>query len=329
MSARTRNWALGCGAIILAVVAAFAAVFHVYGPVATGATISKPIYVIKPSPKKYGKDAVNIMESVALYAESPEFDAAKERALEQIRTAESYEDTYEPLNDLAKVAGGKHSSFRPPKEGAEADDSSGGADAVSVTAKGGIAIAKVPGIAREDDGQRYANVVTKGVLDDAQCGAIVDLRGNDGGDMGPMIAGLSPLLPDGEVLWFVSRSGTSAVTVNGNSAKGGGSPLSTEGGKREVPVAVLVDGETASSGEATMLAFRGLDYSRSFGQPTAGYSSANNTIDMYDGATLVITVAKDKARTGEEYSEEPIIPDEETDSAEEAAMAWLAEQGCS
>ena len=146
--------------------------------------------------------------------------------------------------------------------------------------------------------------------------------------MGPMLAGVSPLLPDGTALEFVSNAYSSPVTIEGNGVRGGGSPTTTSGGKWDAPVAVLVDGDTASSAEATMLAFRGLDNSRSFGAPTAGYASANMVYDFPDGSALMLTIAKDKARTGEIFSEDPIQPDGPGD--EDAALAWLAEEhGCS
>src|SRR5699024_11307164 len=50
---------------------------------------------------------------------------------------------------------------------------------------------------------------------------VVDLRGNGGGDMGPMLAGLSPLLPDGDALFFHSAMGDSPETVDGTSTSGG------------------------------------------------------------------------------------------------------------
>ena len=183
---------------------------------------------------------------------------------------------------------------------------------------------------RHDDGQHYADTLAKGLTaarDSGACGAVVDLRGNDGGDMGPMLAGVSPLLPDGTALEFVSNAYSSPVTIEGNGVRGGGSPTTTSGGKWDAPVAVLVDGDTASSAEATMLAFRGLDNSRSFGAPTAGYASANMVYDFPDGSALMLTIAKDKARTGEVFSEDPIQPDEP--GGEDAALAWLAaEHSC-
>ena len=145
--------------------------------------------------------------------------------------------------------------------------------------------------------------------------------------MGPMLAGVSPLLPDGTALEFVSNAYSSPVTIEGNGVRGGGSPTTTSGGKWDAPVAVLVDGDTASSAEATMLAFRGLDNSRSFGAPTAGYASANMVYDFPDGSSLMLTIAKDRARTGETFAEDPIHPDAGGGEAE--ALAWLAEEhGC-
>lgn len=67
-------------------------------------------------------------------------------------------------------------------------------------------------------------------------------------------------------------------------------------------------------------------YSRSFGVPTAGYASANIVVDMPDGAGIMLTVAKDVARTGEEFAEEPVKPDVVTDNPEAEATRWLSEE---
>ena len=84
--------------------------------------------------------------------------------------------------------------------------------------------------------------------------------------------------------------------------------------------AVLTDDETASSGEATLLTFRGLDNVRTFGEPTAGYASANVVLDYPDSRSLMLTTAKDKACTGEEFAEDPIAPD----TPESELDGWLA-----
>ena len=91
------------------------------------------------------------------------------------------------------------------------------------------------------------------------------------------------------------------------------------------PVAILTDEETASSGEAVLLCFRGLDNVRVFGSPTAGYASANESIILDNGSILALTVSCDIARTGEIFCDDPIVPDVETESPEEDALLWLKE----
>ena len=78
--------------------------------------------------------------------------------------------------------------------------------------------------------------------------------------------------------------------------------------------------DTASSAEVTLLTFRGLENVRTFGEPIAGYASANVVLDYPDGRSLMLTTAKDKACTGEEFAEDPIAPD----APESELDGWLA-----
>lgn len=65
--------------------------------------------------------------------------------------------------------------------------------------------------------------------------------------------------------------------------------------------------DAASSAEVTLLTFRGLENVRTFGEPIAGYASANVVLDYPDGRSLMLTTAKDKACTGEEFAEDPSL----------------------
>jgi C-terminal processing protease CtpA/Prc len=99
-------------------------------------------------------------------------------------------------------------------------------------------------------------------------------------------------------------------------------------------VAVLLDGATASSAEAIAISFRPRPNTRSFGQPTAGYSTANRGARMSDGANLVVTVGVMTDRAGRAYGN-PIEPDERVempaewwpspvDAVARRATTWLA-----
>ena len=151
----------------------------------------------------------------------------------------------------------------------------------------------------------------------------MDLRGNYGGNMGPMIAAVSPLLPDDIVLRFKSRTRTTPVSLKYLLRGAGLSEESIKKFPSSTPVAILTDGMTGSSGEAALLCFRGLDRVRTFGSPTAGYASANIVKTLSDGYLLVITTSCDVARTGEVFCEDPIEPDVRTDTPLEDAAAWI------
>jgi carboxyl-terminal processing protease len=148
------------------------------------------------------------------------------------------------------------------------------------------------------------------------CGWVVDLRGNLGGSMWAMLAGVGPVLGEGESGAFVFTDGHSQpwayregqALLEGQVAVAVPSPwvLSTSA----PPVAILTDGMTVSSGEALALAFRGRPGTRSFGQPTAGYSSAIETYLLDDGSMLGLTVAVFTDRNGVSFTGGPIPPDE-------------------
>ena len=143
--------------------------------------------------------------------------------------------------------------------------------------------------------------------------------------MYPMIAAVHRFLPDDVLLKFkMRRRFQSVMPINKEFvAKVVGIDIEP---RINCPVAILTDKATASSGEAVLLCFRGLDNVRVFGSPTAGYASANESIIFYNGSILALTVSCDIARTGEVFCEDPIVPDVETDSPEEDAISWLKDR---
>lgn len=168
--------------------------------------------------------------------------------------------------------------------------------------------------------RQYANYIK---------GVIIDLRGNTGGDMGPMVAAVSPLLEDGVLMNFGIKGTLRPVILDKDCVSGGGSNVTIEDSFKVtgVPVAILQDDMTASSGEATLLCFRGLAYVKTFGTATAGYCSCNNVIKLCDGAKMLLTMGTDIARTGEEFCEDPIEPDEPADEPELSAVEWILSFG--
>jgi carboxyl-terminal processing protease len=185
----------------------------------------------------------------------------------------------------------------------------------------------------------YAQAARQCVRDMDQAGIhqwIIDVRRNTGGNMWTMLAGVYPLLGDGECGFFVSSDGKkqSWIATKATQTK----KLLGEPYYLTYPVgatAILTSRLTCSSGESTTLAFRGRPQTRSFGEPTAGLPTANRGKTLRDGAQLFLTVAYGADRTGQIY-EGPIMPDQlvtsdwtlfqtEQDPVLLSAIAWLKE----
>jgi C-terminal processing protease CtpA/Prc len=75
----------------------------------------------------------------------------------------------------------------------------------------------------------------------------------------------------------------------------------------------------------TALALIGRSGVRTFGAPSAGFTTANVPYPLTDGAFLVITETTVRDRSGKDYKG-PIIPDEQVAilDAERAASEWLS-----
>ena len=307
-------------ALFVLFVAGSLAILAIYGP-------RYGVYLLPPSPQQYTSDTIAYMD-YGLYASGDEWAEARAEALAKAETVGSYEEAHAILEEAVKVAGGKHSAVV-----AEPSSAAGDAEAQMTSFElddAGILVLTVPEADMTVKSSYYADAIAFMQANQGQIkAAIVDLRGNTGGDMGPMIAAVSPLLPDGTLLEFRTPAlqYTSPVTLTEGRVEGGGSQVQAEAFKLgDIPVAILQDGKTASSGEAVLLAFRGLPRTRTFGAPSAGYCSANSMRQLYDGATVLLTIGTDVARTGEEFCEDPIAPDVETAQPLEDARAWLASE---
>lgn len=312
--------ALGICIPLALIIAAALTVVAKYGP-------DFGLYLVPPSAERYGKDALATIGKNGIYSGSNEWKSTYEECLKMIENAESYEDTYPAIKKALSVGGGKHSMLMTKSESQSTSDSY---DKVlpTVSLNGDIAVIKLPDfLGTAEAGRKYAKVAEDFIHEnrDKIKGVVLDLRGNTGGDMGPMATAVSSLLPDGELMYYHYRSYDVPVTLKdgviSNAGTGGKSLYPEE--KLNVPVAILTDDMTASSGEALTLCFRGLENVKTFGAPTAGYTSVNMLYSLYDGTQMYLTVAFDKARTGEVFKETSIEPDVATDSPLEAALEWL------
>ena len=95
--------------------------------------------------------------------------------------------------------------------------------------------------------------------------------------------------------------------------------------KSNPKVAVLIDENTVSSGEAVALAFVGRPNTRLFGSNSCGKTTANHAFTLSDGAVLALTFGVMTDRNKNKFWG-PIIRDETPSSQSDAVTAainWL------
>jgi carboxyl-terminal processing protease len=160
---------------------------------------------------------------------------------------------------------------------------------------------------------------------------VVDLRHNTGGNMWPMVAGLNALIKDGVAGYWVNvKNKRSEWTSYGRGFMGKDKFYKVK--TMSAPIAVLIDSFTASSGEMTAISFIGLRNVKTFGQPSAGFTTSNGTYRLSNGAVLQLANSYAADRKKNIYKER-IYPDvhikENTKTADdtlEAALEWVAKE---
>ncbi|MEG0384317.1 MAG: S41 family peptidase [Solibacillus sp.] len=309
---------------ILSIIAVIGIILvYQFGPV-VGAQFGKPIYIFPPSAERYGKVAIDMIEFNGYYAVGEKWEETKEKLEKEMEKVTTYEDVYPILEEALQVGGGKH-SFLLTKENLQTLSIKD--EMPVVTREGDMLLIDLPKHSdATTNGKQYAETVLKEIQRNTDIkGAIVDLRGNSGGDMGPMVTAISPFLKDGDLFYFEFLEESMSVKLEDGKSIGGGTQVTTDIApfKLDVPVAVLIDNQTASSGEAVLMAFMGQPHIKTFGQPTAGYASANVTLPLYDEAVINVTVAYNKTLDGKIFFDNPVQPDVETDDPLEHAKKWL------
>jgi carboxyl-terminal processing protease len=308
-----------------------------------------------PAAVRYVDAALAIMREHSLRRAGVEWTALRKRALEHARGAKTAADSHLAVRYAVRELGDRHSYLQSPTVTRTLQRT-----AVSNARTGAALLAprgerldrvthvQVPGFAGGTPAEQVAFAETLRdviALNDAAsvCGWIVDLRQNSGGNLWPMLAGLGPLLGDGELAASVYPDGRRIAVWyrDGQAGFGDYTQLRVRAPYRlrsPAHAAVLVGGGTASSAEVLAVAFRGRPGTRSFGAPTRGLSAGNRTFPLADGASLVLTVAATSDAAGR-VLEGPFVPDElvagsrdgsgtraAADGPLEAAVEWLMDR---
>ena len=338
--------------------------------------------VVSISPRAYVEEALKYMQDNALNKRSINWKAVREETLARANDAKTTWDTYPAIAYAITQLGEKHSWFQLPDNFPPDRRQALDAEIKNILARpdpdkpspfapskeikghlihgprGNFAYLVIPmciGRFAEwekngPDFQQFADKLHGLVLDllaQKPVGWVIDLRGNGGGNMWPMLAGIGAMLGDADLGAFVSADNEHVPWFYKGGRAGTRDPKGLEEISAEVKqppltlpelpwVALLLDRGTASSGEAVAISFAGRNRERSFGEHTAGFSTANDMHKFSDGAALFLCDGVEQDRTGKLYPE-GIDPDEkirapemrpleQNDAALIAAEEWLTKQ---
>ena len=299
-------------------------------------TINENRYNISNEAYNYLTEALAYLEKGSVNKTFINWDSLKEEVYKKASNAVVPSDTYDAIKLAISLLGDNHSFFMVPNEVSYLETKNNDQDSKALLIDHDIGYLLVPTcwVLSENAIREFALSLQQKIqdMDNELSKWIVDLRGNMGGNMWPMVLGLRPLIRAETFGFFSDGSGEYYPwKFDGMSVKVSDFEIYTLNAPSyqlkasNLRIAVLVDHQTGSSGEATAIAFIGGDQTRVFGQKTGGFTSANEAIKLSDRAVIVLATTYLSDRLGKIYRD-GITPDQITeagDSTLDAAIHWL------
>lgn len=278
--------------------------------------------------KKLSGEIATTIKKHSIFADSLDMQAITEDVDRYADTFKSYKEVGYYYTRLLHKAGDNH-SFYISKSTME-HYSKKQKDSIGFSYRlldGGIGYLNIPGFLSTDKAvtNGFANQIYDAVreLDTNHdiAGWIVDLRQDDGGNMWPMVLGLSALIgketpgyfanSKRETAWRTSSPFNDVIITTAYQLKNAGTKI-----------AVLYSNKTASSGEMTAICFIGKPNSRSFGETTGGFITGNEIFYLSDDNIFVLATTYTLDRNKKKYIT-GIVPDVVATDALEEAVKWV------
>ena len=301
-------------------------------------TSTEPATMISQAARAYLDATLAIMEAQSVNKGTIDWASFRSEVFAAAVVAQAIPDTY-PAIAVALRLLNDHESYYVARDGRQIGPSPvGGCSAATPAA---MRLPDTIGYVKVDscpcDGNaattQFAESIQRALRDADRAGLagwIVDLRGNLGGNMWPMIAGVGPLLGEGIIGYIVYNDRDYEREYRDGAALSLGEVFAHAEApyallKPQPRVAVLTDGTVASAGEAIVVFFKGRPETQSFGTPTCGHHHLTQGFRATDGASLFVVTAQSADRMKRKYGG-PIEPDQivsDPGQAVDRAVAWL------
>lgn len=139
---------------------------------------------------------------------------------------------------------------------------------------------------------------------------VIDLRNNPGGILDSAVAMVDYLIPD-DMMDFKKGEGKSLIVYTADRNGEGETYTASDGHAVDLPIAILVNGDSASASEVFTGAMK--DYGRAVVVGTTSYGKGivQNLIPLGDGSAIKLTTAHYYTPSGFDLHEKGIVPDVE------------------
>ncbi|WP_430411673.1 S41 family peptidase [Kordia sp.] len=284
------------------------------------------------SNKVYLTEALEIIESNSIVVSGIDWEKIKTKAYETLEDKESTEDIHEIIKDVLKQLGDNHSTFISPSKKNNIANNNNRAIAINhKLIENNIGYINIPSFSGNGRlsiqfSKRIIEKIT--LLDDSNVqNWIIDLRGNTGGNMWPMLLGLSPLLEEGVAGYFIQKKDTLSWSLeNGKVLEGNKTRLKFakpyQLKTKKKAIAILVSNKTCSSAEAVVISFMSRPNVKIIGTETCGLTTSNSVFHLKDGSLLVLTTSVFADRNKNIFGKK-IQPDISSNKPLEEALIWM------
>jgi len=314
---------------------------------------------IKPEIEAYLIAALDSIENNAMNSSKLDWKEVRAATLEKAKDAQEFTETYPILAEVLDSLEDNHSFLQKGWESLSASKSKEKRELSPYNTRmaiesgmhelNGKKIARIF-VPQGIRGNEFAQNLHDTIIDLASqnpCGWIVDLRGNGGGNMWPMLAGIGHLVgknplggsigTNGKRDYYKYQDGHSIyVGFNGKENSYAQVEERAFNLNANQPLAFLIDRGTASSGEALAVILKGRKNTRSFGENTYGASTSTKGFRLSDSLNLVLAISTFQDRNKEIYTN-GVQPDVEItigekmikpkkDSVISTAIEWILEQ---
>lgn len=296
--------------------------------------------LLSPVAERYLEEAFDIIQKNSVKRDEVDWVDLRKKAFKSVEGATSRSDTYQAIHLILFLLEDGHSFFLTPEKASEfkqyRPESIDSIEKKCCLIDSDIGYILVPSFmswsleAMSD----YASSLQEMIVELDKNGLnkwILDLRGNSGGCLMPMMMGLSPFFDQSEILeafglsncedGFLYDEKSLKIKETDMFCALKSDPYHLQNPRPQI--ALLIDRHTGSSGEAVVIAFLGLQNVKTFGQKTAGCTSGNVNYTLPDGAEIILAYNYMTDLKGRVYKA-GITPEEEiSGDALDAAKNWL------